>query len=757
MSPAIGTHRIRPDAPAKASGSALFTADVDIGEALAGAVLRSPHAFAKIASIEIDEAVAMPGVHAIAYAANSPERPLSFGIKDQHLFPAGYARYAGEPVAAVAAESLAQAEAAAAAIRVTYEPVRPVLTIDDALSPDGALVHPDWRSYAKNEGRFLERNVCGRNRLRRGDVDKAFAMPGAVIVRSRFEFAPGMPGYLEPRTAIARREPNGGMTLWCGSQSPYDNRDEIADLFGLDPSRVRAINAFVGGGFGGKILMGPELYAAALAMRCDRPVRLSFSRREDTLSVYPRHGGRADLETAAAPDGTLLAMRASFVFDTGAYIGYGSGTALIATMLASAPYRIPNLDIEGRLVYTNKHVAGPVRAPGGPQATFAKESHLDELAAALGMDPLEFRMKNIWIDGDVSPAGQRLSGVRAKQTLQTVADAIDLGAPRRTGRGRGLACGWWFSSCTQSRARIEIDELGAIRLHSGNPEVGTGSAAAALPMLAADVLGVDPSEIELVLSDTASDAYDGGVGGSGSTFGAGMAVEAAAGRARDALLRAAEELLEARLEDIDLRGGAAFVREAPSHRASLADLARAAGGKIEGLGESEGPPDPEVDESLLESHDFASWLAPSFVASAAEVDVDEETGAVAVRRLVTAQDVGFAINPAGVVGQIEGGAVQGMGWALTEELSYDECGAMLAPGFGSYLLPTAVDAPAIEAILIESPSGAGPHGMKGVGEPPVTTPGAAIANAIRDAVGASPHRTPMTPQRIWEAMRARTI
>jgi CO/xanthine dehydrogenase Mo-binding subunit len=271
-------------------------------------------------------------------------------------------------------------------------------------------------------------------------------------------------------------------------------------------------------------------------------------------------------------------------------------------------------------------------------------------------------------------------------------------------------------------------------------------------MIAAEVLGVDPASIDVILADTSSDAYDGGVGGSGSTFGSGMAVERASEAARAELIRRAEESLEARADDIEIHGGSVSVRGAPGRSIPFGTLTKtSAGGPIVGRGESEGGDDPEFDSSLVESHDFASWMAPSFTTTAAEVDVDPETGRVVVRRLVTAQDVGFAVNPTGVIGQIEGGAVQGLGWALTEGLQYDG-GTLINSGFRGYLLPTAVDAPRIDSIIVESPSVEGPRGMKGAGEPPVTTPPGAIANAIRDAVGVAPHETPMTPERVWRAI-----
>ncbi|HYK54288.1 MAG TPA: xanthine dehydrogenase family protein, partial [Candidatus Eremiobacteraceae bacterium] len=494
----VGTRRIRGDARAKAAGSTIYTADVALDNPLIAHVRRSPYPFARIRNVDIGKASAMPGVSAIVFSGNVPDKRLAFGIKDQFLFPRDFVRYAGEPIAAVAADTEAQAIAAADAIEIDLEPIEPILTIDDALAPDGRLVHPDWKNYEKGEGRVLDRNTCGYNRIRRGDVDAAFASADTVV-ESRFRFSHGMPAYIEPRAALARKEPDSGLTVWCGSQAPYDNRDGLTEFFDLDVEKVRFVNQFVGGGFGGKLLMAAEWYAAALALKCDRPVRLVWSRREDSLNVYPRHGGRASFKSAARKDGTLLAMRASIVFDTGAYIGWGGGSALIASMLASAPYRIPNLDIESRLVYTNKQNAGPVRAPGGPQANFAKELHLDQLARELGIDPLEFRLRNAWVDGDAGPTGQRLEGVSAKDVLERAARAIAWGTPKPQGRGRGLACTWWFSSCTESRARIEITKEGRVRLHSGNPEVGTGSAAWALPMLAADALGIAPEEIEVVL------------------------------------------------------------------------------------------------------------------------------------------------------------------------------------------------------------------------------------------------------------------
>jgi CO/xanthine dehydrogenase Mo-binding subunit len=747
----VGTSRPRSDAQPKVTGATRYTADVALDHALVGVVKRSPHPFARVLSVDVSKAASFPGVRAIVHAGNTPATAMAFGIRDQTLFPRPYARYAGEPVAAVAADTEIQARAAAEAIEVDYEVLTPVLDPRRALEPDAPLVHPDWKTYEKAATRVLRGNICGRCRINRGDVDAVFGSHDIVVHESRFSFRAGMPGYVEPRAAAARREPDGGLTLWCGSQSPYDNRDELAEFFGLAPERVRFINQFVGGAFGGKILLAAEWYAAALAMLCDGPVRMIWSRHEDGLHLYPRHSGFAEFKTAAKPDGTLLAMRASFTYDNGAYIGYGTGTAQISTMLASAPYRIPNLDIEGTLVYTNKQGAGPVRAPGGPPANYAKELHLDELCAKLGLDPLEFRLRNAWEDGDESPTGQKLSGVRVKDALRQAAAAIGWGMALPADRGRGIACGWWFSACGESKARIEVLQDGSVILASGNPEVGTG-AAAALPMMAAEVLGIDPERITLVLSDTATDTHDSGVGGSSSTFGAGMAVTAAAAEVRAALIARAEEALEARADDIVLRSGVAEVRGAPDRSVSFGDLARAAGGTIRGEGESSEPSDPEFDESLTETHGFATWLAPSYIASAAEVDVDRETGAVVVRKIVTAQDVGFAVNPTGAVGQIEGGAVMGVGWALTEELHYDEHG-IIKPDLKDYMMPTAVDAPEIEVIMLDSPFGAGPYGLKGVGEPPITTPPAAIACAIRAAVGAAPHETPMTPERVWRAIK----
>jgi CO/xanthine dehydrogenase Mo-binding subunit len=746
----IGSKIVRPDAAVKVRGQAAYVADLRFEGELVAALLRSPYSFAKIKRIDVSRAARMPGVAAIAYSGNTPSKPLAFGIKDQHLFPRDYVRYAGEPVAAIAADTGEHARAAADAIHVEYEPLTPVMTIEEALNPGGSLVHPDWKSYEKGPNRVLRGNICGHNRIRRGDVERALRNAD-LVVESRFEFSPGIPGYIEPRAAIALREQDGTLTVYCGSQSPYSNRDELAEFFDLDSTRVRFVNQFVGGAFGGKILMAAEWYAAALALQCDRPVRVAWSRHEDGLHVFPRHGGTASFRSGVRNDGTLVAMQASFVFDTGAYIGYGAGTALIATMLASAPYRIPNLDIDGKLVYTNKQVAGPVRAPGGPQATFAKELHIDEIARKLGIDPLEFRLRNAWDEGDESPTGQKLRGVSVKEALRKAAEAIQWTKERSPGRGLGLACAWWFSSCGRSEARVEVRADGSVRVHSGNPEVGTGSAACALPLIVADRLGVDPSSVVLTLGDTASSTYDGGVGGSGSTFSAGTAVEIAANDAARKILEQAEDALEARREDIELVAGQARVRGAPDHAIALATLAQKSGGSICGLGITDEISEPEFDASLVQSHDFASWLAPSFTTTAAEVAVDTQTGRVDVIRLVTAQDVGFAVNPTGVVGQIEGGAVQALGFALSEELKFNAAG-IVNTGLGDYLLPTVLDAPSIESIIIQMASQEGPRGMKGVGEPPVTTPAGAIGNAVRDAVGVVPYTTPMTPERVWRAL-----
>lgn len=746
----IGTKHPRVDAAVKARGSATYVADLAHDGALVGIILRSSNQFARIKHIDVGHASRRPGVAAIAYSGTVPRKPLDFGIKDQHLFPIDYVRYAGEPVAAIAADTEEHARAAAAAIEIEYEPLPPVTSIEQALSPDAPLVHPDWKNYERGQNRVLRGNVCGYNRIRRGDVDAELRNAHAVV-ESRFTFSPGIPGYIEPRAAVARRERDGSLTVFCGSQTPYSNHADFCAFFELGEDRVRFVNQFVGGGFGGKLLMATEWYAAALALQCDQPVRMVWSRHEDGLNVFPRHGGVATFKTGVAKDGTLLAMRASFVFDTGAYIGWGGGTAQTATMLASAPYRIHNVDLEGTLVYTNKQVAGPVRAPGGPQAIFAKEVHIDEVARAVGVDPLELRLRNAWEDGDVTATGQKLTSVSVKETLRRAAEAIGWGSNPKKNHGRGLSCGWWFSSCGRSEAKVEVRADGSVHLFSGNPEVGNGSAAGSLPIIVADRLGIDPSAVQLTLADTATKTYDEGVGGSGSTFSAGQAAYEAAKSTREKLIAKAEDLLEARRDDIELVRGRAVVRGAPDHSVSLAELASASGGVVRGDGKVTDVNEPEFDSSLVETHGFASWIAPSFTTSAAEVEVDSETGRVKVLRIVTAQDVGFAINPSGIAGQIEGGAVQALGFALTEELQFGEHG-IINTGFHDYLMPTAVDAPSVEPIIIETPSKEGPFGMKGVGEPPVTTPAGAIGNAIREACGAVPHTTPMTPERVWRAI-----
>jgi CO/xanthine dehydrogenase Mo-binding subunit len=335
--------------------------------------------------------------------------------------------------------------------------------------------------------------------------------------------------------------------------------------------------------------------------------------------------------------------------------------------------------------------------------------------------------------------------------LRKAADAVGWGKPLAAGRGRGIGATWWFSSCGGSEARVEVRADGRVRVVSGNPEIGTGSAAQALPIIVADALGIDPSTVEIALADTGDRAADGGVHGSTSTFSAGQAAGAAASDARAQLLDRAESMLEARRDDLEVRDGAVFVIGDPESKATFAQLAAHGDGPVVGLGTAQEMSDPEFDTTLVQTHGFAAWPAASFTASAAEVEVDPETGRVDVVQLATAQDVGFAFNPAGVRGQIEGGAVQGLGWALTEGLHYH--GASLRdPDFKHYLLPTAVDAPRITAVIVECPSVEGPRGMKGVGEPPVTTPAAAIGNAIRDACGAVPYETPMTPERVWRAL-----
>jgi CO/xanthine dehydrogenase Mo-binding subunit len=751
----IGTRFVRPDGIEKVTGLGRYTADLVAPGLLHGRFLYAGRPHARIRRIDTTAARELPGVLAVLTQDDVPDVRYGPAVQDRTLFARDVVRYEGEIVAAVAALTPELAEEACRLIEVDYEPLEPVLDAEAALADGAPLVHPDWESYSATEELVRERNDCGYVNIVKGDVEQGFAEADAVV-EERYVADMSHPVPIEPHAVLAQWQ-GKKLVVWSTTQVPFAARSGVAETLELPEPDVRITVPHLGGGFGGKCDFHVEAHVGALARATGRPVRIVFTRREEFVVFdKARHPITIDLATGVRGDGTIVARRARIILETGAYAADGPTLAEVATMMAGGPYRIPHLLIEAHTVYTNKTPAGSTRAPTGPQVCWAVEQHTDVLAERVGLDPYEFRMRNVVEQGDEGPTGQRFEAIGMKECLRAAAEAIGWGAERPAGEGIGLACGWWFSYPDASGAYVKMNPDGTATVVTGAQENGTG-AVMGLTLLAAEELGLQPDQISLVYNDTDAGPYDGGSAGSQTTFNNGRAVIAAAVQVRERLLARAADELEAAREDLELGDGAVRVRGAPQRTVSLARLVAKAeddGEVLLGRGSSEPPPLPEnFGASCAGRKYFPAFAAPTFFCHAARVAVDRETGVVQVADVAAAHDFGRVINPLGAEGQVEGGVVHSLGMALTEGTQYGD-GRQLNPHLLDYKLQTAADVPPIKIAFVDAPaSDGGPHGSKGVGEPPVVPTAGAVANAIAAATGVRVRRLPMTPGRVWAALQ----
>jgi len=735
----------RIDAPGKVTGSAVYAADFALPGMLYGKVFRSAEPHARLVRLDTTRAASIPGVRAVVTAADAADVRYGAAVKDEPVFAADVVRYVGQPVAAVAAVTLEAAEAALAAIEAQYEPLPPVLDLAAALAPGAPLVHEGWRDYTAIPILQRDGNVCNRARIVVGDVERGWVEADHVF-EQRFTTAMVHQGYTEPRAAVAAWDSSGQVTVWSNTQLPFDVQATLADILATVPSKVRIIVPGVGGGFGGKLRIGVEHFAALLARKSGRPVKVMTTSEEELVAAYPRQGTVIELKTGVTRDGRLTARQGRIYFDTGAFAGSGPGVASVATMVLAGPYRTPNLHLEGYAVYTNKTNCGSYRAPSGPQSNFAVESQMDIIADALGIDPLELRLRNIVHEGDEGPTGQVLSAVGLEECLRRAADAI--GWPDRRpapGRGKGLAIGWWTTTGGSSGVYVKINPDGSVTLNTGAVEIGTAALTGAAQVLA-EALGVDLADITVISGDTFSTPFDFGAQGSRTAFAVGNACRAAAAELQRKLFELAAAHLKTDADTLELRDKHVV---GPGGRVTLAELARqsqVAGGGMIAHGTFIAP-GTAYDTKRVEGHAYPAFHSPSFHAHAVDLSVDAETGEVTIHRYVVAQDVGFALNPTYIEGQIEGGVAQGLGQTLSEEIVYRD-GRVLNANLTDYKMPTTLDVPRIESILVEHPGRVGPFGAKGVGEPPNIEPPAAVANAIAAAVGTRITALPITAERI---------
>ena len=731
----LGHSLPRVDALDKVTGRATYAADVYLPDMLMCKVLTSPRSHARIVSIDTGKAEQLPGVRAVITGHDFPDRYFGSGaVRDRRIMARDEVFYIGEPVAAVAADDEVTAQEALDLIEVEYEDLEAIVDPLEAIREGSTLVHPDMPNF-EGYGFAMGGNNCTLLDADRGDVDQAF-QDAAHVFEETYHSQAINQGFLEPMACAANVEANGRLTVWASTQGPYQVRAQLASVLDIPLSSIK-INAMeLGGGFGAKLRLAFEAFPALLAMKTGRPVKLINTREEVFTLNGPRLATTIHLKTGVTGDGQITAREAHSVFDVGAYLGAGPNAGVGHALGA---YNIPNFRLRSYGVYTNKIYVGSYRASGVADMHFAVESHMDSIARRIGLDPLEFRLKNVVKEGDVNVSG---ATVPANGLLETI-DAVKekMGLPRKTeeGRGVGISLGEWRSGSGPSTASISVNEDGTVSLLTGSVDISGSDTS--LAQIAAETLGVELDQVIVAKRDTDMAPFTGPSGGSRIVYSQGKAVQMAAEDARDRLVGLAAERFGVPTEALTCQGGRVYVQDNPPQSLTLSQLAAASltsrGGPIIGL-------------AALSSMPYA----PVFNTQAAEVIVDKATGQVRVTRFVQSQDVGVAINPMGVEGQLEGGAVQGIGRALSEEMQIDpETGRVRNPSLSTYLMPLAIDMPAIENVLVGVPSADGPFGARAVAEPPGFGPPAAIANAIYDAVGVRIKELPLSADRVLAALQ----
>ena len=757
----VGHSIERLDAAEKATGEAQYVDDLYRPGMLHGAILGSIHAHAKIGGYKLDAARSIPGVAAVLTGEDFSSGRTGAFCKDELPLARGKTIYMGEPVAVVAASDVETARRAARAIEIDYEPLAAVLTIDEALATGAPLVHEDLANYAKIAPSFSEGNVLWQCRLEEGKIDSAWSQCD-VIVEDVFETAAQHHMYMEPCGALAEIDRGGRLTIWSSCQSVHLVQQRVAEWLSIPMGRIRALAPKIGGGFGAKGGLHVQHLAAALALKTGRPVKMVLSRVEDFEIVRSRHPARVIMKTGAKKDGTLLAREANIFLDGGAYADESPTVLSFAVLMARGPYRIPHLRSRGLVVYTNKLKASAFRGFGNPQVTFAGESQIDRIAEQLDIHPVELRLRNAVDAGDRWAGGQTLPACGLRECLTKLREAVEAApalpsAPQHR-RGVGYSAFAHISGLLSTACNIYLRSDGSVAVNTGVVDIGQGSDTI-LTQICADALMLTPERISFASPDSDSSPYNWKTAASRVTYMAGRVVLAATIEVRDKILRQASEIMECSAEDLEIRpGGLVSLKGVAAKTVTFAQVASHAlarlGGPIMGAssllfdGERLDP-----KRALIEGFAFSNLGAYIFGAQAVEAEVDEVTGAVRVLRAWSAHDVGCAINPQMVEGQIQGGFVQGLGYALTEEMQWDESGRLTNPTLMDYKVPTALDTPIeINPIIVEHPEPSGPFGAKGVGEPGLIGTAASIANAVARATGKRLYRLPMTPERVLDAL-----
>ncbi|MGY2805187.1 xanthine dehydrogenase family protein molybdopterin-binding subunit [Bradyrhizobium sp. USDA 4506] len=751
----------RRDAADKLRGRTRYTIDRYLPGMLHAAVLRAGVPSGRIIRLDTSRAARMPGVRAIVTAEDAPGM-IGIGIADHPLFARDVIRYDGEPLAAVAAVTLAQAQAALAAIDVEIEQLPAVLTMAQALAPDARLVHPDWRGYeVLVEGGARAGNVAWEATVVRGDVDAAFARPDVEIVESFYRVGRQNHVAFEPRAVVASYE-DVRFHIETSTQVPWSVRNATARALGVPASQVRVTVPPVGGGFGLKFDLAVEPFAALLARASGRPVRLVNSREDEMLTCLFRENADIRIRSAVTRDGEIVGREAVVLMDCGAY---GGEQIFLTTMTAhtlGGNYRLGSVRMVSRAVYTNTAPNGAFRCCNGVYNTFALERHTDEIAARIGMNPLAFRRRNVLGDKDLGATGQVFEGDVLGPMLDRMDTLRDAAAPlpaRTDGKllGRATTVGTWFVFVGPSAATVNMNADGTATLVTSGVEIGSGSMMQSLPQIVASTLGIAPEQVIVRAADTDAAGYDVGVGGGRTTVSLGAASLSAAQEVRTKLLRIASEMIEAAPGDLVMRDGRIEIAGAPGSGRTVAEVAtraQALGGPVAGTGAFTGAGVPAMP-GCVAGHFIDAIDIPVFAVHDCEVAVDPETGHVEVRSYRVVQDVGRALNPRAIHGQIQGGVVQGLGYALHEEVTIGSNGRVGQSGFETYRVPLALDVVPVEISLYEGAPSVGPLGTKGAGEVPILNVGATVACAVANATGKRVQELPLTPPRVLELLLER--
>ena len=731
----VGTRPIRHDGADKVTGRARYGADVHAAGLLHGKILRSPHAHARIKSIDTSKAEALPGVRAVVTGNDLPpaEGSLSRGFRRDNILAGDKVLYQGQAVAAVAAASPHVAEEALDLIEVEYEVLPSVLTAPEAMKDDALLLHDDLRTRTMGEFTDKASNVANHSQYKLGDIEKGFSQAD-VVVEGEYDTKTIHQGYIEPQPCTVLWNEDGRITIWCSTQGSFMVRDQTADRLGVPVSQIKVVPMEIGGGFGGKTEIYLEPVAALLSKKTGHPVKMMLTRKEVFESTGPAPGSHIKVKIGATKEGKIVAAQAYLAFEAGAFPGASIGSAAETVF---AVYDVANVLIDAYDVVVNKPKSAAYRAPCAPNAAFATEQLVDQLAGKLGMDPIDLRLANAAKEGTRRAAGPVFGRIGCIEILEAMRDhphyRASLEGPNR---GRGLSVGYWMNFGGEASATLIVRSDGKVNLCEGSPDIG--GTRASIAMQVAEVLGIKAEDVIPTVVDTDSIGYTATTDGSRTTFSTGMAACLAAEDVKHQMMERAVLIWETDAHSVEFEKGVFRSKADPELRITFKELAgqlESTGGRIMGRGS-------------LNSRGAGG----SFAGNIVDVEVDPDTGKVTVLRYTAFQDAGKAIHPSYVEGQMQGGSVQGIGWALNEEYFYNDKGELANGSFLDYRMPTALDLPMIDTVIVEVPNPNHPFGVRGVGEANIIPPTPAIANAIYHALGVRMHKLPMNPGAIMEAI-----